>query len=185
MTSIVMTEEIPETVTFAKALADDTRQRIMELCCCNPMSVTELVEAMQVAQPTVSHHLSILRNAGLVHVERRGKQVLYQLNQYGICASSGSACTSGSLDPSHVLKAMHVEFTAAHGSIRFSLSRYNTEEDIDHIIKVFPTIVRNLRKISPYWDQTNDEPRKDIELTKTSKTTSAKKKEKTQPHAQS
>jgi ArsR family transcriptional regulator len=74
-------DEIPETVTFAKALADDTRQRIMELCCCNPMSVNELVEAMRVAQPTVSHHLAILRNAGLVHVERRGKQILYQINQ--------------------------------------------------------------------------------------------------------
>lgn len=78
---MVKTEEIPETVTFAKALADDTRQRIMELCCCKPMSVNELVEAMDIAQPTVSHHLAVLRNAGLVIVERRGKQILYQLNQ--------------------------------------------------------------------------------------------------------
>jgi DNA-binding transcriptional ArsR family regulator len=78
---MVNPEEIPETVTFAKALADNTRQRIMELCCCNPMTVNELVEAMQVAQPTVSHHLAILRNAGLVHVERRGKNILYQINQ--------------------------------------------------------------------------------------------------------
>jgi ArsR family transcriptional regulator len=75
------TMETPETVTFAKALADDTRQQIMELCCCNALSVNELVEAMQVAQPTVSHHLAILRNAGLVHVERRGKQILYQIDQ--------------------------------------------------------------------------------------------------------
>jgi DNA-binding transcriptional ArsR family regulator len=78
---MVNIKDIPETVTFAKALADDTRQRIMELCCCNPMTVNELVEAMEVAQPTVSHHLAILRNAGLVHVERRGKHILYQINQ--------------------------------------------------------------------------------------------------------
>lgn len=126
--------------------------------------------------------LSNTLNVAIHFIE--GEGILYQLNQYGICASSGSACTSGSLDPSHVLKAMHVEFTAAHGSIRFSLSRFNTEEDIDHIIEVFPTIVRNLRKISPYWDQTKDQPRMDIELTKTSKTTAAKKKEKSQPGVQ-
>ena len=78
---MVKLESIPETVTFAKALADDTRQRIMELCCCNPMTVNELVESMGVAQPTVSHHLAILRNAGLVHVERKGKFILYQINQ--------------------------------------------------------------------------------------------------------
>jgi DNA-binding transcriptional ArsR family regulator len=78
---MVNLEQIPETVTFAKALADDTRQRIMELCCCNPMTVNELVDAMGIAQPTVSHHLAILRNAGLVHVERQGKHILYQINQ--------------------------------------------------------------------------------------------------------
>ena len=73
--------ESVNTVVFAKALADETRQKIMALCCCNPMSVNEIVEALDVAQPTVSHHLGILRNARLVIVERRGKQVLYQLNQ--------------------------------------------------------------------------------------------------------
>ena len=78
---MVNVRKVPETVTFAKALADDTRQRIMELCCCNPMSVNELVEAMEVAQPTVSHHLAILRHAGLVITERRGKQILYQIDQ--------------------------------------------------------------------------------------------------------
>jgi ArsR family transcriptional regulator len=70
-----------ETVTFAKALADETRQRIMELCCCNALTVGELVEQLQVAQPTVSHHLAILRNADLVIVEKRGRYVFYQLNQ--------------------------------------------------------------------------------------------------------
>ncbi len=70
-----------ETVLFAKALADETRQRIMKLCCCNPLTVGELVEQMAVTQPTVSHHLAILRNADLVIVEKRGRYVLYQLNQ--------------------------------------------------------------------------------------------------------
>jgi len=88
-----------------------------------------------------------------------GEGMLYQLSEQGICASSGSACTSGSLEPSHVLRALHVPFTAVHGSIRFSFSRYNTEEDIDRIIEVFPVVVANLRKISPYWDNEKNSPR--------------------------
>jgi len=90
-----------------------------------------------------------------------GEGILYQLSAHGICASSGSACTSGSLEPSHVLQAMHVPFTAVHGSIRFSLSRYNTDEEIDHIVEALPEIVRNLRKLSPYWDVQNNRPRPD------------------------
>src|SRR5271166_2785499 len=69
-----------------------------------------------------------------------GEGMLYQLSDAGICASSGSACTSGSLEPSHVLRAMKVPFTAVHGSVRFSLSRYNTEDDIDYILTVFPGV---------------------------------------------
>jgi cysteine desulfurase len=72
------------------------------------------------------------------------------LDKYGICASSGSACTSGSLEPSHVLRAMGVPFTAAHGSIRFSLSRYNTEEEIDYAIEKIPPIINRLRELSPF-----------------------------------
>jgi len=92
-----------------------------------------------------------------------GEGMLYQLDAHGICASSGSACTSGSLEPSHVLRAMKVPFTAVHGSVRFSFSRYNTEEEVERIIEVFPGIVRNLRKLSPYWDTAKDEPRPDAE----------------------
>ncbi len=88
-----------------------------------------------------------------------GEGILYQLDLEGICASSGSACTSGSLDPSHVLRAMNVPFTAVHGSIRFSMSRETTEEDIDHVLEVMPKIVDNLRKLSPYWDQEKQCPR--------------------------
>jgi len=82
-----------------------------------------------------------------------GEAVLLLMDQIGICASSGSACTSGSLEPSHVLRAMGVPFTSAHGSIRFSLSRYNTEEQIDHIIEHLPPIIDRLRKMSPFWKQ--------------------------------
>lgn len=88
-----------------------------------------------------------------------GEGILYQLDEYGICASSGSACTSGSLEPSHVLRAMKLPFTAIHGSVRFSFSRYNTEEDVDAILAVFPQVIANLRKLSPYWDNEKNEPR--------------------------
>lgn len=80
-----------------------------------------------------------------------GESILLMMDEYGICASSGSACTSGSLEPSHVLRAMGVPFTAAHGSIRFSLSIYNTEEEIDFIIEKLPPIIARLRELSPFW----------------------------------
>ncbi len=70
-----------DTIEFAKALADETRQKIMSICCCGYLSVNDIVEQLDVAQPTVSHHLKVLKQAGLVHSERRGKQVLYTLNQ--------------------------------------------------------------------------------------------------------
>jgi cysteine desulfurase len=88
-----------------------------------------------------------------------GEGILFQLNGERICASSGSACTSGSLEPSHVLRAMGVPFTAIHGSVRFSLGRGNTEAEIDRIIEVFPRIVASLRRMSPYWDEAGQAPR--------------------------
>lgn len=87
-------------------------------------------------------------NIGFEYVE--GELILLNMDEYGICASSGSACTSGSLDPSHVLKAMGIPFTALHGSIRFSLSRYTTEEEIDYTIEKMPHIIEKLTKISPF-----------------------------------
>ncbi len=87
-------------------------------------------------------------NIGFEFVE--GELILLNMNDYGICASSGSACTSGSLDPSHVLKAMGVPFTALHGSIRFSLSRFTTEEEIDYTLEKMPLIMEKLTKISPF-----------------------------------
>jgi cysteine desulfurase len=80
-----------------------------------------------------------------------GEGILLLMDEYGICASSGSACTSGSLQPSHVLRAMGVPFTMAHGSIRFSLSIYNTEEEVNFVIEKLPPIIERLRSMSPYW----------------------------------
>ena len=97
------------------------------------------------------HRLPNTTNISYEYVE--GEAILLMMNEFGICASSGSACTSGSLEPSHVLRAMGVPFTAAHGSIRYSLSDYNTEEEIDFIIEHTPPIIERLRELSPFWSQ--------------------------------
>lgn len=80
-----------------------------------------------------------------------GEGILLMMDEFGICASSGSACTSGSLQPSHVLRAMGIPFTMAHGSIRFSLSVYNTEQEVDFVLEKAPPIIETLRSMSPYW----------------------------------
>ena len=87
-------------------------------------------------------------NIGFEYIE--GELILLHLSDIGICASSGSACTSGSLEPSHVLRAMNVPFTAIHGSIRWSLSRFTTEEEIDYVIDKLPGIIEKVTSISPY-----------------------------------
>jgi cysteine desulfurase len=97
-----------------------------------------------------AHRLPNTSNISFEYIE--GEAILLLMNEYGICASSGSACTSGSLQPSHVLHAMGVPFTMAHGSIRFSLSIYNTEEEIDLVIEKLPPIVERLRNMSPFWN---------------------------------
>lgn len=90
-------------------------------------------------------------NIGFEYIE--GELILLHLSDFGICASSGSACTSGSLEPSHVLRAMGIPFTSLHGSIRFSLSRFTTEKEIDAVIAVMPRLIDKLVKISPYQDE--------------------------------
>ncbi len=87
-------------------------------------------------------------NIGFKYIE--GEAILLSLNQHGICASSGSACTSGSLEPSHVLRAMGLPYTILHGSIRFSLCRYTTDAEIDAVLAVMPSIVERLRALSPF-----------------------------------
>ncbi len=92
------------TVEFAKALADDTRQKIMRICCCRQLSVNDIVAELDVAQPTVSHHLSILRKAGLVCVQRRGKQTLYSLNQERL--AEGCCVVAENFAPEHRLEVI-------------------------------------------------------------------------------
>lgn len=89
-------------------------------------------------------------NIGFKFVE--GEAILLMLNEYGIAASSGSACSSESLEPSHVMQAMGIPFSAAHGTIRFSLSRFTTEAEIDKTLEVLPGIIERLRQMSPYWN---------------------------------
>lgn len=109
------------------------------------------------------HRLPNTTNLSFEYIE--GESILMLLSDEGVCASSGSACTSGSLQPSHVLRAMGVPFTAAHGSIRFSLSIYNTEEDVDAVIDVLPPIIQRLRDISPFWQDYVDGKPMDAFLT--------------------
>ncbi|MFH1573183.1 MAG: cysteine desulfurase NifS [Acidobacteriota bacterium] len=156
------TENVPYIIGLAKALQlclatrEEDEARIGRLR-------DRLQGAMEAKIPFVqvngmgAPRLANTLNASVHYIE--GEGILYQLSAQGICASSGSACTSGSLEPSHVLRAMKVPFTAVHGSVRFSLSRYSTDAEVDRIIEVFPGIVDSLRKLSPYWDMQKNAPR--------------------------
>ncbi|MFV8818363.1 cysteine desulfurase NifS [Haliea sp. E17] len=99
----------------------------------------------------VGNRLPNTANIAFEYIE--GEAILLLLNKLGIAASSGSACTSGSLEPSHVMMAMGIPYTAAHGTVRFSLSRYNTMEEIERVIEAVPPVVAQLRKLSPYWGE--------------------------------
>ena len=160
------TENVPYIVGLAKALElaaqhyEHEEVRIRGLRDRLERSLEERIPNIQVngqGAPRLPNTL----NVSFHYIE--GEGMLYQLSEYGIRASSGSACTSGSLEPSHVLRAMNVPFTAVHGSVRFSLSRYNTDAEVDRIIDVFPLIVANLRRLSPYWDQDKNTARADAE----------------------
>ena len=122
--------------TRVAALRDKLERRLLEICPDTRVNGDR------------EHRLPNTAIISFQYIE--GESILYHLSDVGIAASSGSACTSGSLEPSHVIRAMGVPFTAAHGSIRFSLSRYNTEEEIDYVIAQMPPIVERLRKLSPF-----------------------------------
>ncbi len=147
-------------VELARATHDDDERRIRRLR-------DRLEEGLLARLPCVevngagAERLPNTLNLSVHFIE--GEGMLFELNRHGICASSGSACTSGSLEPSHVLRAMQVPFTAVHGSVRFSFSRYNTDDDVDRVLEVFPEIVRGLRRLSPYWDPAHDRPRPEAE----------------------
>lgn len=99
-----------------------------------------------------AHRLPNTLNMSFEYVE--GEAIAYHLSDAGICISTGSACASGSLDPSHVIRAMGVPFTAVHGSVRFSLSRYNTAEEVDYVLERLPPVIRHLRALSPFGPET-------------------------------
>jgi cysteine desulfurase len=128
--------------TRVRALRDDLQKRLMD-------SIPECI-----LNGDVEHRLPNTMNISFKYVE--GEAILLLLDQYGICASSGSACTSGSLEPSHVLRAMGVPFTYAHGSVRLSLCRYNTQEEVDAVADALPKIIARLREISPYRNLADD-----------------------------
>ncbi len=127
---------LDEEATYLKGLRDRLENTLLERC----------PDAM-VNGDTVNR-LPNTSNISFEYIE--GEAILLRLNEYNICASSGSACTSGSLEPSHVLRAMGIPFSAVHGSVRFSLSRYNTDKDVDAVINVMPGIIQDLRRLSPF-----------------------------------
>jgi cysteine desulfurase len=129
-------ENIEKENTKVKSLRDRLETAILEKCSSSMLNGDK------------DNRLPNTTNISFEYIE--GEAILLMLDKFGICASSGSACTSGSLEPSHVLRAMGVPFTAAHGSIRFSLSRYTTKEEIDFVIEKLPPIVARLRELSPF-----------------------------------
>jgi cysteine desulfurase len=158
------TENVPYIVGLAKACELATAHQEEEVTRVRTLRdrlESSLVSAIPHAQVNGKGAARLPNTLNISSHYVEGEGMLYQLDAHGICASSGSACTSGSLEPSHVLRAMNVPFTAVHGSVRFSLSRYNTPEEIDKIIEVFPRIVANLRRLSPYWDNEAGRPRAD------------------------
>jgi cysteine desulfurase len=162
------TENVPYIVGLAKAMElamanlDEEQTRVRQLRDRLELALEQRISYLQINGKDAPR-LPNTSNVSCHYIE--GEAMLYQMSDCGICASSGSACTSGSLEPSHVLRAMDVPFTAVHGSIRFSFSRYNSGDDVDRIVEDFPPIVARLRKLSPYWDNERGAPRPDaIEL---------------------
>ena len=133
---------IGEENTRVRALRDDLEKRLL----------STVSESILNGDPV--NRLPNTLNISFKYIE--GEAILLMLDQYGICASSGSACTSGSLEPSHVLRAMGVPFTYAHGSVRLSLCRYNTQEEVDFVAETLPGIITRLREISPYRNLSDD-----------------------------
>ena len=147
------TENVPGIIALGKACQlaqehiEDENTRVKQLR-------DKLEESILAACPDsfvngeTENRLPNTTNISFEYIE--GESILLMMDKYGICASSGSACTSGSLEPSHVLRAMGVPFTAAHGSIRFSLSTYNTEDEVDYVVEKLPPIINRLRELSPF-----------------------------------
>lgn len=136
-------QHVTEEVTQVKELRDRLEQGLL----------SQIPDCQLNGHPSM--RLPNTTNIGFKYIE--GEAILLSLDRFGICASSGSACTSGSLEPSHVLRAMGLPYTLLHGSIRFSLSRYTTSAEIDRVLEVMPAIVERLRMISPFKNEADEE----------------------------
>ena len=150
------TENVPYIVGLAKAaeLAQDgLKYELTEVKRLRDKLETNILKNIYNSRLNtgVTNRVPNTSNIGFEYVE--GELILLHMSDLGICASSGSACTSGSLEPSHVLRAMNVPFTAIHGSIRFSLSRYTTESEIDYVCEKLPQIIEKITAISPYQEE--------------------------------
>ncbi len=150
------TENVPGIVGFGKAaeIAKETlhlyKEKVAPLRDILEQGLLAAIEDVKI-NGDASARLPNTTNLSFGYIE--GESILMFLNEHGICASSGSACTSGSLEPSHVLRAMGVPFQFAHGSIRFSLSKASTKEEVDLVLSVMPAIIKNLRQLSPFHRQ--------------------------------
>lgn len=149
------TENVPYIVGLgaaAKLAADHMQEERVNVAMLRDRLEKGLLERIPdcIVNGDVENRLPNTTNIAFKNVE--GEAILLMLDRLGVCASSGSACTSGSLEPSHVLRAMGVPFTFAHGSIRLSLSRYSTQEEVDFVIENFPGVIQTLRMISPFKD---------------------------------
>ncbi len=150
------TENVPYIVGMAKAAelaADSLKYELSEVKRLRDKLESGILKKVFNARvnTSISNRVPNTTNIGFEYIE--GELILLHLSDLGICASSGSACTSGSLEPSHVLRAMNVPFTAIHGSIRWSLSRYTTEKEIDYVLDVLPGIINKITALSPYQDE--------------------------------
>jgi len=148
------TENVPSIIGLGKACElaavhlEDINTRIKEL---RDTLENELLNRIPNAAVNGDRNARLPNTTSIGFEYVEGEAILLMLDQFGICASSGSACTSGSLEPSHVLRAMGVPFTSAHGSIRFSLSTYTRKEEIDFVVEQMPPIIQKLRNLSPFW----------------------------------
>ena len=148
------TENVASVVGLGKAAElarlhiDDEHTRVRAMRDKLEQTILKTVPSVRV-NGDPEHRLPNTSNISFEYIE--GESILMLLDMYHICASSGSACTTGSLEPSHVLRAMGIPYTAAHGAIRFSLSRYNTMDEVDFVLEKLPPVIARLREISPYW----------------------------------
>ncbi len=158
------TENIPGIVALAAALKESIDNMEANTAKIIPMRDKLFAELSKIPHSKINgsleHHVPGTVNMCFEGIE--GESLLLLLDAKGVCASSGSACTSGSLDPSHVLLSLGLPHEVAHGSLRLSIGEYNTMEEIDHIIKVVPEVVSYLRDISPVWEELENGTKKHL-----------------------